>query len=179
VSDDIQLGEFCARFGAKVRDVRYILERGHVPEHVEAAPGSGRHRSFHFHQAVWLAIAVKLKKAGIPVDRAAAMATWATTKLRWSMREWYKSDKPLAIEFGDLYYFRLVHSKKPGSWYWFFGGYTSDGNRWKPDKGGIPAIRVEPLEDDIVIIRVNMREIANALVGVRVYEPPPTDWSKV
>ena len=165
MTDFIQHGEFCARFGFRSRDVRYVLEQGYVPDGMKKRPESGNHRAFDFEQACWLAIAVKLKRVGLPVRRAAAMATWAMTKIRWYASKWYECDSVLYVEFGDLYYFRVVHGTRPGQWAYYFDSCKRD--LWQAKPSGVPAPRAGPLEDETVLIRVNMTDIAKRLVGVR------------
>ncbi len=70
----IQLGDFCRRLKFTDREVRYVLERGLLPPGVSPSPSTGNPRQFNPAQAFWLALVIKLRRAGIRTSLAAAMA---------------------------------------------------------------------------------------------------------
>jgi hypothetical protein len=70
----IQLAEFCRCLQVTPRLVRYVLERGFVPEGVAKHPETGNHRRFSAQQAFWL---VLVKRSGITTSLAAQIADCA------------------------------------------------------------------------------------------------------
>jgi len=97
----IQLGKFCAALRVRPRDVRYILEEGHIPQGVAEAPNSGTHRQFSPRQAFWLAMIAKLKESGVSVPIAAKIADYSERSLRIVARNlgW---DRPFAPDLGRM-----------------------------------------------------------------------------
>ena len=83
----IQLKEFCRLFRVEDRQVRYILEAGHVPDGVRRAPSTGNRREFDPGQAFWLAIVVKLKQVGLKTPLAAEVADVFQGHPLWPTRE--------------------------------------------------------------------------------------------
>ena len=80
--ETIQLKEFCKLFEVHDREVRYILESGHVPYPVLQMPSTGNRREFKPDHAFWLAIVLKLKHCGIKTPLAAESANYSTAALR-------------------------------------------------------------------------------------------------
>jgi hypothetical protein len=121
----IRLGEFCELFEVTYRDVRYILEQGHVPAGVDRAPLTGNHREFAPGQAFWLAIVVKLKASGLKTPLAAKVADYAlnllrgvTQQLNWDFRfhpqqGWFDTEYQYHVEVGDLQWIRFVTDANP------------------------------------------------------------------
>src|SRR4051794_20078644 len=78
----IRLHELCECLQVPVRHVRYVLEKGFLPQGVEEAPNSGNHRQFDAAQAFWLAILLKLKENGIATPLAAEITGYAYSSVR-------------------------------------------------------------------------------------------------
>ena len=164
----IKLGEFCNRVQASERDVRYILERGFVPDGVKKAPATGNHRTFDPGQAFWLAMALKLKQCGVKTALAASIADYAnealrgvTQNLNWDWRflpakGWFDTEHVYFVDVGDLRYVRLVTDACPSR----DGLYEFD---WQPVKG-----RREPIKDaqPFGILRLDLTRIARVFRDV-------------
>ena len=163
----VQLGEICEKLNLSNRDVRYVLERGFVPDGIDRKPASGNHRQFSPGQAFWLVMVLKLKAVGIktPVaadiaDRAKEMSRAVTQSLNW---EWtfdpwfgkFKTQNRHSVEVGDLTLIRYVTDAKPG------GGlevspWVTLGRRRFEVKDAEP----------FVIIQLDLSQIARHLAGV-------------
>lgn len=73
----IKLGDVCRRIDVSYRDARFVLASGMIPLGLKLGPGRGHHRLFNHRQAVWMAIVLMLKAAGIKTRLAADVANWA------------------------------------------------------------------------------------------------------
>jgi hypothetical protein len=121
----IQLGDLCELLDVDQREVRYILEQGHVPKGVEENPKTGNWREFGPDHAFWLAIVVKLKQAGMKMPLAAQIADVVkqgmlrmSQNLSWDptflpMRGWFETDHQHFVDIGDLEFIRLVTDANP------------------------------------------------------------------
>lgn len=109
---ELKLHEFCERVGCSYRDARYTLDRGVVPQGIDAAPGRGNHRQFDPAQAFYLGLVIKLKIAGIKLPVAARIVQWATkvqgmsSNLGWDWRfkpfaGAFKTDKTWILEVAE------------------------------------------------------------------------------
>lgn len=120
----IKLSEFCRLLDVKQRDVRYVLHHGMVPAGVAEVPGQGNHRTFNAEQAVWLAIVIKLKAAGVKPRQAAEIADWSkrvkgfTRNLNWDgtfspFDGAFHTDQQWLIEVGDASCVRILTDANP------------------------------------------------------------------
>jgi hypothetical protein len=164
----IKFGEFCKRVGADERAVRYVLERGFVPDGVKKTPATGNHRTFDPGQAFWLAMVLKLMDSGVKTPLAALMADYAeealrgvTQNLSWDWRflpakGWFDTEHLYFVEVGDLKYVRLVTDACPSK----ETLYEFD---WHPVEG-----RREPVEnaEPFVTIRLDLTRIARVFRDV-------------
>src|SRR5437764_1096762 len=78
----IRIGELCRRLEVPYRHVRYVLERGILPEGVDRSPDRGHHRVLNVPQAFWLGIVLKLKQSGVRAPIAGRVADFAMEGLR-------------------------------------------------------------------------------------------------
>lgn len=171
VGDTIQLREFCRLFQFGDREVRYVLERGYVPDGVRRAPSTGHRREFAPDQAYWLAILVKLKHAGLRTPLAARAADYATGGLRtitqnlsWDfqflpMNRQFDTEHQYFLDIGDRECIRLVTDACPGR----SGLHALD---WHPVKGKREAV---PNFRPFVTIRLDLVRIAEALKQVEAW----------
>lgn len=162
----LQLGELCACLKVRERDVRYVLEQGHVPEGVEAAPASGHHRQFGPRAAFYLALVLKLKGIGIKTPLAAKIADYAhgalrtvTQNLMWDWqflpsRGRFDTDHQYCVEVGDLQAIRFLTNASPTR------GARFETFDWQDVKHpGQTMANVNPC----VIIRLDLTQIAKEL----------------
>ena len=123
-SKRIRLKDLCARLGVDYDESRYALTRGILPKGVEAEPGKGNHRWFDPSQAFYLAVALKLKAAGLPTPLAANLSKWSrhiqgyAANFSWdpgfapfmgqfqTTRQWF-------LDVGDGRYVRLATDARP------------------------------------------------------------------
>jgi hypothetical protein len=120
-----KLNDLCRRLEVRERDARYVLEQGHVPEGIDPNPMRGNHRRFNARQAVWLAMLLKLKEAGMKTPVAAAVADYAQEAMRtvtqnlswdWVFQPWagrFATEYQYLVEVGDAKYIRLVTDANP------------------------------------------------------------------
>jgi hypothetical protein len=165
-SEPLQIGELCRRLDVPYRDVRYVLERGFLPDGAEADPGHGHYRRLTAGQATWLAIILKLKASGVRVPQAALVADFARDAVRTvgqqmgldpdsapfegkpgTNRRWF-------IDFGDMRYIRLVIVACPAR------GDTSEYDWETLEEPHQP----DPLAAPVVILRVDLTRIAQLLI---------------
>jgi hypothetical protein len=123
----IQLAEFCRCLQVPPRLVRYVLERGFVPEGVDKRPDSGNHRRFSTQQAFWLALVVLVKRSGITTPLAAQIADCAVESVRSTTQAfgWDPGFSPSSghfdtkhqyyVEIADAKFLRLATSAHPSS----------------------------------------------------------------
>ena len=162
----LQLGDICERLGVRAREVRYVLEQGHVPAGVNETPESGNHRQFRPGQAFWLGMVLKLKEIGIKTPLAARIADYAAESLQtvtknlgwdWEFCPWkgqFDTDHEYFVEVGDLKYIRFVTDacpSRPGRLYEF---------DWHNVKGpSRPVKNIAPC----AVIRLRLTQIARLL----------------
>jgi hypothetical protein len=168
----IQLAEFCRCFHVPTRQVRYVLERGYVPEGVAKQPATGNHRQFSPRQAFWLAMVVRVKSSGIKTPLAAqiadcALESWPNTPqaYRWdwgNSPSWDQIDTKhqYYVEIADSKYLRLVSSpssshESPIESPWY--PLKNLKARWKAGQPHTKAFTPS------VILRLNKTEIARVL----------------
>ena len=161
----IKLKDFCQLLEIEDRDVRYILEQGHVPKGVAERPMTGNHREFGPDQAFWLAIVLKLKHTGLKTPLAARVADFAaravratTQNLSWDrtflpMTGWFESDHQYFVDVGDLTFIRLVTDAYPSREGLYAFPWSPVEGRRKPDKIWTP----------FVILRLDITQIAKVL----------------
>ena len=162
----IQLKDICERLHVREREVRYILEQGHVPKGIKKKPASGNHRQFEPGQAFWLGMVLKLKEIGIKTPLAAMIADYAVESLRtvtrnlgwdWEFCPWkgqFDTDHEYFVEVGDLKYIRFVTDACPSQ-----SGRLYEFN-WHDVKGaGRPLKDVAPC----AVIRLRLTQIARLL----------------
>ena len=147
------------------RDTRYVLERGFVPAGVEKKPATGNHRQFGPAQAVWLAIVLKLKSAGMQTALAASVANYAADAIRGITqnlgRDWqfnpakgrFNTEYEYFVEVGDRKYIRMVDSTNPSQ--------TGLSNSPWHVIGKPPRLAQDA--EPYVIVRVNLALIAKKL----------------
>lgn len=158
----IKLHEFCRRMQIPSRDARYVLERGHVPAGVEKKPATGNHRQFGPAQAMWLAIVLKLKTAGMQTGLAATVANYAADLIRGTTQNlnWdgqfhpaqgrFHTEHEYFLEVGDRKYIRMITSANP----------SDQGTPWQLiGKSLRPAKDAEPY----VVVRIDLALIAKKL----------------
>src|SRR5262245_37702367 len=78
----ISVGELCRRAEVPYRDVRYVLERGILPNGVDPNPDRGNHRLLTGGQAFWLAMVLRLKQQGIRAPVARQITEFAKDAIR-------------------------------------------------------------------------------------------------
>jgi hypothetical protein len=162
----IQLGEFCQRLRVGDREVRYILERGHVPRGTAKSPSTGNHRQFDAEQAFWLALVVKLGAFGLKVTLAAEIADAALLCLRGVTQNlgWERSflpqlghfhtDRQYLFEVADRKYMRLVTDACPSQQdLHYFDWVTLRGRA------------TDRALKTVVVLRIDLAEIARILGG--------------
>ena len=173
-SSSIKLGAFCDRVNVDEREVRYILERGFVPDGVRKSPATGNHRTFDPGQAFWLAMVLKLKQSGMKTPLAASVADYATEALRgitqnlgWDWRfmpakGWFDTEHLYFVDVGDLQYVRLVTNACPSQ----ERLYEFD---WHPVQG-----KREPVKnaEPYVIVRLDLTRIARLFRDVPGWSRP-------
>ena len=170
----IQLRDFCRLFRVPDRQVRYILEEGHVPDGVRHAPSTGNHREFDPGQAFWLGIVLKLKQFGLRTLLAAKASDYTTLALRgitqnlsWDWRflpaqGWFDTEHQYFVEICDFDYIRLVTNACPSK----EGIYQFD---WHPVEGRHCAVQgVRPF----VILRLDLVQIAEVLKKFEAWSHP-------
>lgn len=170
----IRLKDFCQLFDVEDREVRYILEEGHVPTGVADHPNTGNHREFGPESAFWLAVVVKLRQAGVKTPFSAKVADFAvrglrtvTQNLSWDpsflpMHGWFDTDHEYCLDVGDLKYIRMATDANPSR----DGLYTFD---WSAIRG---RRRVDPKFTPFVIFRVDLTQIARVLSQVEGWSSP-------
>lgn len=160
----MRVAELSERLKVPYRDVRYVLEQGHLPKGVEESPGKGEHRELDPAQAFWLAIVLKLKQSGLRTPLAAAIADFAKTAvhgiargLMWEhgfqpFQGHMKTDNQWYLDVGELKYIRVATTANP----------SVDGLDVMPWSviGKSQTVRgVDP----IVVIRVDLARLARVL----------------
>lgn len=121
----IGVGELCQRLKVPYRHVRYVLERGFLPDGVDPSPERGNHRVLHAEQAFWLGVLLKLKQAGMKTPMAAKVADFTMRGLR-AVAQNLNLDRHFAphlgklqteyqwyVDIGDLRYVRIATTAEP------------------------------------------------------------------
>jgi hypothetical protein len=163
----IQLREFCALFGIPDREVRYVLESGHVPAGIGKRPGTGKRREFGPGQAFWLAVLMLLKSSGIKSKLAADAADLACEALRstaqnlswnWTFQPdlgWFDTDRQYFIEVGDHRYVRVLTDANPShDGLYAFNWYDIEARRPAPDVAPCVTLRVDLRQIAVVLDRI-------------------------
>ena len=123
-SPRIRLKVLCSRLGVDYNESRYALTRGILPRGIEPEPGRGKHRWFDASQAFYLAIALKLKAAGLHTSLAADLSQWSRHVQGYSANlGWDHNFAPFAgqlhtahqwfLDVGDGRYVRLATDANP------------------------------------------------------------------
>jgi hypothetical protein len=120
-----KLRELCARLEVDYDEARYTLARGVLPKAiVQPEPGRGNHRQFDSSQAFYLAVALKLKAAGINTTLAAEISDWSRYVQGFAQNHgWDHRFAPFAgklstqhawwVEVGDAKFVRLATDANP------------------------------------------------------------------
>ena len=170
----IQLSEVCRLLDVDYREVRYILEEGHVPKGVAERPSTGNRREFAPEQAFWLGIVLKLKQAGVKTPLSAKIADAVVAGLRtltqnlcWDptflpMKGWFETDHQYFLDVADRQYMRLVTDSNPSRQ----GLYEFP---WEPISG-----RGQRRQDLVpfVFVRMNITQIASVFARVDGWKCP-------
>jgi hypothetical protein len=173
MTQTIQLGEICRRLEVRERAARYVLERGHVPRGVDAAPESGRYRQFDAGQAFWLGMVLKLKQFGIVAPLAAKIADYAQQSLQGVTQNlnWDWAFNPALGQFdtkhqycvdvagtgvSGLEFIRFATEANPSG-----DGQLTSFEWHHIDQPGHPVGEVEPC----VMLRLDLSQIARLLAG--------------
>ena len=165
----LSLGQLCGRLELDYDVARYALARGMLPKGVVRAPGSGRHRSFTPAQAYFLALALKINKAGVNLPLAARMAVLARNAQQISVNlGWDHAFAPFAgkltarkqwrLELGDGQLVRITTTANPSHRGWFaFPWMDLDEH----------LVTTGREQDITVLIQVDLAKIARILDGKR------------
>ena len=170
----IRLADFCRLFAVDDRQVRYILEEGHIPQGVERQPSTGNRREFGPGHAFWLAIVLKLKQTGLRTALAAEVADIANKVVRaaaqnfgWDPQFWpaggyFVTKHRYFLDIGDLEFVQLTTDCYPSK----VGLYECG---WGPIKGRTTApLKIRPF----VNLRVDLARIAATLAQVEAWSHP-------
>lgn len=159
----MKIHELAQRLGVPYREVRYVLEQGHVPPGADKDPGRGEHREFSPGQVYWLAILLLLRTAcGMRTPFAAEV----TENIRRGLdqlsffvgedsfnpfRGKLDTRRDWAIEIGDGKHMRPGSRTSPGStWDWL---------PWTNLEWSMQSKNYLPL----VTVRIDLREVARRL----------------
>jgi hypothetical protein len=158
-----QMQELCQRLAVPYRDARYICERNWLPLGVERDPGRGNHRQLTAAQAMWLAVVLRLKVAGVKTPMAVRIAAFAerirgmTRNLGW---DWefspfdgaLRTTKRWILEAGDMRYVRFLTDANPSK-------QGLDEMTWVDMKSRKPVPQAAP----VVCTRVDLSALARLL----------------
>lgn len=159
----IKLSELSARIDVEERELRYALARGIVPDGIPKTPGSGHHHQFDFRQSFWLAVAVRLKAAGLKTPLAGKIVKWCERDSRAgffntsSFIGQLLSEETCRLEVGDAKYVRIVSYAKSGS------PQQNRNTAWERLRKSRTCTDANP----IVVVQVNLTELARLLLGER------------
>jgi DNA-binding transcriptional MerR regulator len=169
-----KLHEICELLDVDYDGARYVLAQGVLPPGIESDPGSGNHRSFTQEQAVYLAVALRLKEAGVSIPRTKEIGPWTRKIQEWAINQgWDQGFAPFTdglhtshqwlLEIGDARYVRICTDANPSQEGLTVSPWTNMGIRRE-------AAQARPS----IIIRVDVSELARRLSGSRQKPPAKT-----
>ena len=168
--EPLKLSEFCDRIQVDEREVRYALARGIIPKGIRKAPGRGRHRQFDARQSFWMSLVLRLKAAGIKTPLAGEIAKWServkgyAVNLGWDWKfspfdGQLRTEKKWVLEVGDAKYVRILTDACPTR--------TTTESLEATDWVRMTTKKIEASANPIVVVQVNLSELARLLLGER------------